>query len=383
MLDFGLNSSEFRSRYMEQQPYLRKAALKQPLLRWTELDGWLYSIEANESSVQMFNHGQVAPQAYLDDVIETGRRRQCINKHRFYALMQSGATLVLNRIEAHAPLAKRLCAEVGRFASCTTTGNAYASFGGAGTFGQHWDTHDVFAIQLIGKKRWRVYQPTFPLPLSHHTTKQLQHQCPSTPVLDAVLNTGDMLYIPRGWWHEVTPFDEGSLHLSVGGYLPTLCDYLMWVCSRQAPRHLNARRGVINAADCVKDMTELMRELSQAACSPDSLREFVKDMHSHERLNTEFDVGLFLDKRSTGLQDDAQLALTSSFAPDVDGELHFNGGRMKLDPIGRTIVRELASVSSLQLRDLYHRLAHVPQHVVRTAVTELARCEAVRVIRKS
>jgi len=174
MLDFGLTQQAFRANYLERQVYVRTAALSERPMHWSDLDALLHAIEPDESSLQLFNSGQVAPLAYVDETFELGRPRRRINKHRFYALLQDGATLVLNRVEAHSIPAKRLCAEVARFVGCPTTSNAYVSFGGGGTFGKHWDTHDVFAVQLIGKKRWQVFQPTFPFPLSNHTSKHLQ-----------------------------------------------------------------------------------------------------------------------------------------------------------------------------------------------------------------
>ena len=39
---------------------------------------------------------------------------------------------------------------------------------------------------------------------------------PDTPLWEGMLEDGDLLYIPRGWWHVATPLDEPTLHLTVG-----------------------------------------------------------------------------------------------------------------------------------------------------------------------
>jgi len=164
MLDFGLTQADFRARFLERQVYVRTAAMSARPLHWSDLDALLHATEPDESSLQLFNNGQVAPPAYVDETFELGRPRRRINKHRFYALLQDGATLVLNRVESHSIPAKRLCAEVARFVGCPTTSNAYVSFGGGGTFGHG----GAYATNMtIDPKRglilvWMVQHAGFP-----------------------------------------------------------------------------------------------------------------------------------------------------------------------------------------------------------------------------
>lgn len=47
--------------------------------------------------------------------------------------------------------------------------------------------------------------------------------------LDCVLNKGDVLYLPRGHWHNVVLCDEMSLHLTLGMFIPTGIDFLVWL----------------------------------------------------------------------------------------------------------------------------------------------------------
>ena len=247
MIAFGLTPAEFQQRHLEQQPLLAKRALREPF-PWSELDTALHQIEPTAPVFQLFNAGPVGEERYTDLIVELGAPRRRLNQRRFYAELRGGATLVINGFENHSARGLRLCAELGRFTGWRTVGNAYLSVGGRGTFGQHWDTHDVFAIQLIGRKRWLVYPPTFPLPLGMHRSDGSGHACPATPVLDCVLEARDLLYVPRGWWHQAIPFDEPSLHLSVGTYGPTVHDYLTWACGAHLPAALAARRSLTSDA---------------------------------------------------------------------------------------------------------------------------------------
>src|SRR5688572_14317887 len=168
MLKLPITHEMFMDRYFEQEPLLCAGALSETRLNWQELDRALQTLEPDPTVLQIFLDGQVDPANYTSDFFEIGRSRKRLNKHRFYDLMQHGATLVLNRAEELFPDCRHLSSLIGQFARQPTTSNAYASFSGPlskaqGTFGKHWDTHDVFAIQLIGKKLWQLYPPTQPL----------------------------------------------------------------------------------------------------------------------------------------------------------------------------------------------------------------------------
>ena len=52
------------------------------------------------------------------------------------------------------------------------------------------------------------------------------------PVFDEFLEAGDVLYVPRGWWHEGLPIGEETCHVAIGTHGPTLADYAVWCCQR-------------------------------------------------------------------------------------------------------------------------------------------------------
>jgi hypothetical protein len=103
--------------------------------------------------------------------------------------------------------------------------NAYHTPASAQGFAIHHDTHDVFVLQVAGRKRWRVYEPVIELPLKSQRWSPALGD-PGTPVLDLALEAGDTLYIPRGWPHEASTAEGESLHLTVGLHPPTRLDAL-------------------------------------------------------------------------------------------------------------------------------------------------------------
>ena len=298
MVDFGMTPQEFHDTLLEKTCHLRKLAHPAPSFTWSDVDSLLNQIEPVEPFFRLFVDGPVPAETYTREVMESGLRRRRLIPDRFTRLMAGGATLVINRMEMFSVEARRLCAEVERFAGYQTTANGYITFGGQGTFGKHWDVHDVFAFQLIGCKQWKVYPPTFPYPLSNHTSTQLGQQYPlgtsqglPTPTLDCQLETGDLLYIPRGWWHQVRPLDQPSFHLSVGLFVPTVFDYVMWVMSRALPQNPSARQGLLSR-ESLGDLAAVIQSATAAAMDPVYVAEFLKMISEQRRLTTEIDASL-------------------------------------------------------------------------------------------
>jgi ribosomal protein L16 Arg81 hydroxylase len=376
MLEFALTATDFRSRHFERAPLLSRDALRDRPVGWPQLNEALNLIEPDERALQLFHHGLVAQHLYTHDAIEFGRQRRRLDKPKFFERLRNGATLVLNRFESHSVACQRLCAEISRFAGCAATSNAYLSYTGDGTFGRHWDTHDVFAIQLIGRKRWQVFAPTFPLPLSQHGSKAFPQQDIGPALLDVTLEPGDVLYVPRGWWHHAMPLDEPSLHLSVGTYAATVHDYLMWVCSQLLPLQDEARHA-FDAARVAASSAALFETVRRAALDPKALQQFELELQHRERHHGELDLARQVDSLHEPMQDDARVRLT---APTLShsARVVVNGEALQLEGLSQAIVSVLRSGASLRLSALCERI-DAPRETVSHAVLRLAQREVVSI----
>jgi ribosomal protein L16 Arg81 hydroxylase len=378
MLTFPISSAEFRAVHFEQAPLLCKSALREQDFSWSSLDEILDCIEPDERGVQLFKQGLVPQTQYVHETVEFGRPRRRLDHARFYDQLRTGATLVLNRFEDHSTLVQRLCADVARYAGLQTTANAYVSFGGTGTFGRHWDTHDVFAIQLLGRKRWQLYKPTLPLPLSHQTSDAAPSQNIGPAAMDVVLEPGDLLYVPRGWWHSVVPFNAGSCHVSVGTYAATVRDYLMWVCSQFFSQQLPARRAFPPASDDRAALAEMLHELRDVALDTSVWRRFAAELEVRERHHGA--TNLALHAGQAPLAGAARLQLTMSYTPAVDDHVLLVGGRrVSLDAVGRAVFAALASGAALTFDALCECVDMVPRDAVVATVLNFARYELITV----
>ena len=137
--------------------------------------------------------------------------------------LRRGASLVANDIDTLSPgmsaafdlIEKRLGAKV--------QSNLYCSWAQHQAFEAHFDTHEVFALHIAGKKTWRVYQGRTDQPIAHESFRALTkefHDANRGPVLlEATLAPGDLLYIPRGYYHDALA-DSPSIHLACGVTYP-------------------------------------------------------------------------------------------------------------------------------------------------------------------
>nr|XP_046147875.1 ribosomal oxygenase 1-like [Oncorhynchus gorbuscha] len=98
--------------------------------------------------------------------------------------------------------------------------NMYLTPPGTQGFAPHYDDIEAFVVQLEGKKHWRVYNPRSEnevLPIV--SSPNFSHSEIGKPILEAVLEAGDLLYFPRGFIHQGDCLsDAHSLHITVSSY---------------------------------------------------------------------------------------------------------------------------------------------------------------------
>jgi hypothetical protein len=136
---------------------------------------------------------------------------------RLYA---DGATLVLQGLHRIWPPLIDFAGRLGAELRQPLQVNAYLTPPGNQGFATHYDTHDVFVLQVDGGKRWRIHPPVLTDPLERQAWGDRAGEMAATAegpaALDVVLEPGDALYLPRGWLHSAAAQDGRSLHLTVG-----------------------------------------------------------------------------------------------------------------------------------------------------------------------
>ncbi|CBG69250.1 MULTISPECIES: JmjC domain-containing protein [Streptomyces] len=162
---------------------------------------------------------EVHPSLFLSTNVN--RRRQAVNQADMAALgriLNSGGTVVLDHVDFFDPTLEVACRALGWWSGELTSANAYLAVGDTDGFNLHWDDHDVIAVQLSGEKSWEVRGPSRPAPMYRDAERNL---APSEEVLwRGTMQAGDVMHIPRGFWHTATRIGSGddghSLHVTFG-----------------------------------------------------------------------------------------------------------------------------------------------------------------------
>jgi ribosomal protein L16 Arg81 hydroxylase len=143
-------------------------------------------------------------------------------------LLRDGATLIVDSVdEVHPPL-KAFAQQLGRTLQARINVNLYAGWRTSHGFDVHWDNHDVFILQIAGKKQWKIWAATEKYPTKNSVEVSATPPT-SAPLWEGFLTDGEVLYLPRGWWHVAIPCDEPTLHLTVGIFKPTGTDIVRWI----------------------------------------------------------------------------------------------------------------------------------------------------------
>jgi len=158
---------------------------------------------------------------------------------------KSNWTLLLQGMEAHHPAAAKILSWF-RFIPDARLDDLMISVAGiGGGVGPHFDSYDVFLIQMSGRRQWRISKqknlslnPELPL-------KILQHfQCEQ----EWVLEPGDMLYLPPHIAHDGIALDAGCQTWSVGFRSPSFKELL--------------QEGLWRLAESLENIPELERKFA-------------------------------------------------------------------------------------------------------------------------
>jgi len=139
---------------------------------------------------------------------------------RVLALIADGATLVLQALHRTWPPLVAFATDLAGALGHPVQVNAYVTPRQNQGFAPHYDVHDVFVLQVAGRKRWTIHQPVIEAPLADQPwqtcREQVAARASEPALLDAVLEPGDALYLPRGTIHAASALGETSIHLTVG-----------------------------------------------------------------------------------------------------------------------------------------------------------------------
>ncbi len=224
-LDLGalldpLRAEAFFAEHWERKPLHRRRGDEryyEALLTTADLDHLISSGDLRFPAIQLARHGgYFPPEVYTKSVRHGSEVWSGVpDVEKIRSEYRSGATVVLPALHrTWAPL-RELCGAIERRISHAVHANAYLTAGDTTGFLPHYDTHEVFVLQIGGRKHWRIHEPPAALPHRSQPFARPGFTLPP-PLFEAELCPGDLLYLPRGYVHAAATSESFSAHVTLG-----------------------------------------------------------------------------------------------------------------------------------------------------------------------
>jgi ribosomal protein L16 Arg81 hydroxylase len=152
------------------------------------------------------------------------------------AWVAKGASVVMNDVDSLTPGLASVSAALENAGLGKAQANVYISWQSHKAFHTHYDTHDVWAVQVEGEKSWNIWEGRAEYPIAHPAFRgqpQAQHDQARGKLRGTVLmRPGDLLYLPRGWYHDALAEAPSSVHVAYGVHAPLGMDLMNILAER-------------------------------------------------------------------------------------------------------------------------------------------------------
>jgi bifunctional lysine-specific demethylase and histidyl-hydroxylase MINA len=238
-----LGAERFFAEYDGKKPlHLKGAADKfAEVMTWAKLNDLLGQATIwSQHSLVIVLDGEIVPAArYCAPAIgRDGGQVLRPDPDKVKDFLRRGATMVANDID-------HLSAGLTAFADALeqalggkVQGNLYLSSRRRQGFGAHYDTHDVYAVHVEGTKTWHVYVGRAKDPIAHPMFKTLgrehHEKAKGAKLMDVHMEPGDLLYLPRGQYHDALADEGGTVHIAFGITYPIGMDVMTFLFDRVA-----------------------------------------------------------------------------------------------------------------------------------------------------
>jgi ribosomal protein L16 Arg81 hydroxylase len=222
----GLSVDDFATEYWDRAPLVCRAVHLpardfDDLLTQDAIDELLSRRGVRTPFLRMASDGNVLPPSRYTRGGGAGAEiSDQVADDKVLSEFAAGSTFVLQGLHRLWPpirtFADALAAQLGHPVQV----NAYVTPPISQGFAAHYDVHDVFVLQFLGRKRWRIHEPVWDAPLRSQPWEERKAEvvarAAEAPLLDTVLERGDVLYLPRGYVHAAASLGEISGHLTIG-----------------------------------------------------------------------------------------------------------------------------------------------------------------------
>lgn len=225
----------FFTEYFGRKPVHIKGNPKRtrPFMNWATLNEILASIEYwNADNFRLIRNGRHAPpHVYCRPTPATERGPvQRPVRALVEPQLRTGATLALYYIQSMTGGLRALTGMVEEALGGRAQMNLYASWVKEKGLQPHFDTHDVFALHIEGRKQWKIYDTPVEHPVAHEmfsgAGRERLDAIKRNVLMQPELEAGSILYIPRGYYHEALGMTDSCFHIALGVHYPVGLDVL-------------------------------------------------------------------------------------------------------------------------------------------------------------
>lgn len=318
------------------------------LLTWETINALLTMNTLDEGRIRITRDGRDVPTTLYrtnDGCIGL------VNARKFHDLVKQNASVGINSIQFLSPPILRLANQIEIATGHKVWVNCYMTFGSGGAFAMHFDAHDVLVLQLYGTKRWFLYEEPEPAPLEH--TPKVKPAPPREVAFETDLETGDVLFIPRGTYHRAAVTDTDSVHLTFGIEAFKRLKFIDGI-RRVAENHRFFREDVplMGGAEAFAEQERTLKEQLCDLINRSSLVEFVEQWQLKREPIYRFHIG-----PKPELDDDTLLAPLLR-SPQAWRDSQKKAGK-EFPPEGEAILQSLLEKNSATVGELKAELADV------------------------
>lgn len=215
-----LSIEEFFERYHEKDMLHIKRndeSYYNNILTSKEISNYLDRQDIFYPSVRIVKNGKEIPSAeYTMKQVAIGHHKKdgVVNTGKAFSLFNNGSTLVIQAGQRYFDNLSKCCLALSQKFNSPVQANLYITPDRSVGFNPHWDTHDVFVLQISGTKTWKLYG--FEKELPTKSQKFVSAGYSKEPLQTLQLLPGDFLYVPRGYVHDAMADDGISAHITIG-----------------------------------------------------------------------------------------------------------------------------------------------------------------------
>jgi len=217
------------------------------ILTFEDVSDYLSRTDLRYPYIRLVQAGQELPlntYAY-DSVFGENVFQGNLDLDKLFHLYNNGATMCMQLQHLALPKLRSFTNHIERLFEFRTQSTLFLTPPKSQGFTAHFDSHDFFIFQIHGEKQWLIYDDSVELPLARNRVLDSEVNVQNPPSFSPLIRPGDLLYVPRGVFHEALTNNGASLQISLGVFPHLWCDILHKMIDELSLSHSLLRQSAV------------------------------------------------------------------------------------------------------------------------------------------